>query len=231
VLAQLVFLVGRPEASRDLIAQAMLVRPSDALVLFEAANQSVLDGDTARANELWRASFAADPRQRARIIKLLLPRLSSAEACELLEPDLDGLRAIEANWTVRETPEELEDVRERRLARVLATADNRRAEPATAGRLLLEAGVLQQQLGRPSEALATFQAAVRIDPASFDAHRSVADAAITLEDWTVARRELEWCLLRRPDRGDLREKLGKLRGRLDVAGGNAVVTPHGTSRR
>jgi len=223
VLSQLVFLVGRPEASRDLVAQAMLVRPSDALVLFEAANQSALDGDIARANELWRASFAADPRQRARIIALLLPRLTSSEACDLLEPDLDGLRAIEAAWAVRETPADLEEVRSRRLERAVATAEEWRAQPATACRLLLEAGMLEQRLGHPSEALATFQSAVRTDPSSFDAHRLLADAAIAVEDWTIARRELEWCLLRRPDRGDLREKLGKLRGRRE-----GVVQASGT---
>jgi O-antigen ligase/tetratricopeptide (TPR) repeat protein len=214
-LSQLVFLVGRPEASRDFIAQAMLVRPSDALVLFEAANQSALDGDTARANELWRASFAADSRQRARIIKLLLPRLTSSEACDLLEPDLDGLRAIEAAWAVRETAADLEEVRSRRLERAVATAEEWRAQPSTASRLLLEAGMLEQRLGRPSEALVTFQSAVRTDPSSFDAHRLLADTAIAVEDWSIARRELEWCLLRRPDRGDLREKLGNLRGRRD----------------
>ncbi len=230
VLAQLAFLVGRPEASRDLVAQAMVVRPSDALVLFEAASQSALDGDMVRANELWRASFAADPRQRARIIRLLLPRLTSAEACDLLEPDLAGLRAIDAAWAVRETPKALKEVRERRLARVLSTADEWRAEPATSCRLLLEAGVLEQRLGRTPEALATFQSAVRTDPSSFDAHRLSADAAIAVEDWVVARRELEWCLLRRPDRKDLLEKLGKLRERREGVVQVSGATPAETIR-
>ncbi len=231
VLAQLAFLVGQAEISRDLVAQAMLVRPSDALVLFEAANQSALDGDMDRANELWRMSFAADPRQRARIIKLLLPRLTSAEACELLEPDLDGLRAIDAAWAVRETPEQLEEVRERRRALAFATAGERRAEPATCCRLLLEAGLLEQRLGRPSEALATFRSAVHADPSSFDAHRSVADAAIAVDDREAARKELEWCLLRRPDRTDLREKLGRLRGRRGQAAVEAAAaTPETTLR-
>ena len=224
VLAQVVFLVGRPESARDLVAQAMLVRPSDALVLFEAANQAALDGDADRANELWRASFAADPRQRARIIKLLVRRLTSAEACDLLEPDLDGLRAIDAAWAVYETPEQLAEVREKRRARAVATAGEWMAEPATACRLLMEAGVLEQRLGRPSDALATFLSAVRTDPSSFDAHRLSADAAIAVEDWAIARKALEWCLLRRPDSGDLREKLGKLRGRREEDGRQSAAT-------
>lgn len=230
VLAQLAFLAGRPEAASDLVAQGLLVRPSDSLVLFEVANQAALDGDMDRAAEFWRRSFAADSRQRTRIIAILLPRLSSAEACDLLAPDLDGLRAIDAAWSRREKAEALAEVRERRLERLRASAAER-AEPATRSRLLLEAAAIEQRLGRPAEALATVQEAIRADPSSFEAHRATADAAIVVDDWATAAKELEWCLLRRPDRNDLRGKLGRVEARSRGEGSQSAAAKPEKTRR
>jgi O-antigen ligase/tetratricopeptide (TPR) repeat protein len=210
VLAQLVFLGDEsgPSPSR-LLMQALLVRPNDSLVLFEAANEAALDGDVERAVDLWRRSFAADSRQRQRIIAVLLPRLSSTEACDLLEPDLAGLRAIEAAWSTRETPEDLIETRTRRIDAVLAAATT--ATPTAACLLFLEAAELQRRLGETAAARESLRRAVRHDPASFEARRRLAMAALAAEDWTTARQGLEWCLLRRPHSADLREKLENLR--------------------
>lgn len=230
-LAQLAFLAGRPEAASALVAQAMLVRPADSLVLFEAANQATLDGDPSRAAELWRASFAADRRQRMRIIALLLPQISSAEACDLLEPDLDGLRAIETAWTAREQPEDLAAVRELRRAAATAKAGLDSTTPQAACRLLLEAALVEHRLGHVAEARQTLASAIRADPASYEAHRAAADAAIAAEDWPGAMREVEWCLLRRPDSRDLQEKMGRLRAKRDPGKVEAAAVPNGARPR
>jgi len=210
VLAQLAFLRddAGPSPSR-LLAQALLVRPSDSLVLFEAANEAALEGDAERAVELWRRSFAADGRQRQRIIAVLMPRLSSAEACDLLEPDLAGLRAIDAGWSTRETPEDLVETRSRRIEAALAAAAT--ASPTAACLLFLEAADLQRRLGENTAARDSLRRAVQHDPASYEARRRLAIVALAAEDWTTARQGLEWCLLRRPHSADLREKLENLR--------------------
>jgi O-antigen ligase/tetratricopeptide (TPR) repeat protein len=231
VVAQLAFLAGRPEASAGFVAQALLARPNDSLVLFEGANQAAIDGDGDTAARLWRASFAADRRQRARIIGVLAPMITSGDACELLAPDLDGLRAIEAAWAVRERPEDLKKVRELRRAATFAAAEGKRTNPKAACRLLMEAALLEQRLGRLAEARATLAAAIRIDPSSYDVHRAAADAALAAEDWAAAGRELEWCLLRRPDSRELKEKMEKLRARRDEGGLESAVVPPSLPRR
>jgi O-antigen ligase len=210
VLAHLAFLRddAGPSPSR-LLAQALLVRPNDSLVLFEAANEAALEGDVERAVELWRRSFAADGRQRQRIIAVLRPRLSSSEACALLEPDLTGLRAIDAGWSTRETPEDLVETRSRRIEAALAAATT--AAPTAACLLFLEAADLQRRLGEHAAARESLRRAVQHDPASYEARRRLAIAALDAEDWTTARQGLEWCLLRRPHSADLREKLEGLR--------------------
>lgn len=229
-LAQLAFLAGRPETAPALVAQALAVRPFDSLVLLEAANQALLDGDPGRAAELWRASFAADTRQRTRIVGLLVPRLSSADACDLLAPDLDGLRAIEAAWTAREQPDELTAVRELRLSAVLAEARQATTGPRAACGLFLEAASIERRLGRLADARATLASAIRVDPSSYEAHRAAADAAATAEDWPAAIRELEWCLLRRPDSRDLRETMGRLRARRDLDATGSAAVPAAPNR-
>jgi len=210
VLAHLAFLRDDAEPSPSrLLAQALLVRPNDSLVLFEAANEAALEGDAEQAVQLWRRSFAADGRQRQRIIAVLRPRLSSAEACDLLEPDLAGLRAIDAGWATRETPEDLVETRSRRIEAALAAAAT--ASPTAACLLFLEAADLQRRLGDNAAAKESLRRAVQHDPASYEARRRLAIAALAAEDWTTARQGLEWCLLRRPHSADLREKMESLR--------------------
>ena len=215
VLGNLAFLQTRPELSTACVAQAMRVRPASSLVLFEAANQALIDGDPERADALWRESFAADTRQRGRIIALLLPRISSAEACRLLEPDLDGLRAIDAAWARRESQTELIDLRTLRLQAVLERSNA--SEPSAKCRLLIEAAGLHRGLGQAAEARANLEAAIGAEPASYQAHRALADAALAAEDWKTAQRELEWCLLRRSDSQDLKRTMEKLRS-LQIEG-------------
>jgi hypothetical protein len=208
VVGNLGFLRRRHDLAPTCMAQAVRVRPASSLVLFESASQALIEGHADRATALWQASFAADARQRGRIVALLLPRMSSADACRLLEPDLDGLRHIEATWTPSESAAALLDVRARRLAAVLAAADA--SPPSARSRLLVEAAGLERRLGRANAARERLEAAIVADPASFVAHRALAEAAVATADRETARRELEWCLLRRPDSTSLKRMLEKL---------------------
>jgi tetratricopeptide (TPR) repeat protein len=223
VLGQLAFLEGGGTSlAGTCVAQALNVRPTSATVIFEAANQALLDGDAARAIELWRSSFVADPRQRGRIISILLPRVSAADACELLEPDLDGLRAIDAAWTPRESADQLAVVRGRRLEAVLA-----RAAESPGGKrctLLQEAAGLQVRLGQTAAARRSLEQSAAADPSSYEAHLALADLAITMRDGETARAELEWCLLRRPDSQALRARMEKLAKLVSIR--EAQQQPH-----
>jgi hypothetical protein len=222
VVGNLGFLRRRHDLAAACMAQAVRVRPASSLVLFESAKEALIEGNADRATALWQASFAADARQRGRIIALLLPRMSSADACGLLEPDLDGLRHIEAAWTPAESAAALLDVRARRLAAVLATADA--SPPLARSRLLVEAAGLERRIGRVTVARERLEAAIVADPASFVAHRALAEAAFAAADRETARRELEWCLLRRPDSTSLKRMLDKL-------GTPSPATPAAGTRR
>lgn len=208
VVGNLGFLRRRHDLATACIGQAFRVRPASSLVLFEAANQALIDGHADRATALWQASFAADARQRGRIVAILQPSMSSADACRLLEPDLDGLRAMEAAWAPHESAAALLEVRVRRLAAVLTRADV--SEPADRCRLLVEAAALERKIGRAAMARERLEAAIAADPASFPAHRALAEAAVAAADRETARRELEWCLLRRPESEPLKRLLEKL---------------------
>jgi O-antigen ligase len=209
-LAALAFLES-PDRARAaaFVDQAVLVRPMDGRVLFEAGGQAALDGDQPKALDSWRRSFATGPEMRGRILGILTELgISPTDACDLLAGDLDGLRAIDAAWSGLTGDEALREVRSRRLASVL---DQTRA-PANVGRanltaLHLEAAGLQQRLGDEPAARQSLLDAIRVEPASYSAHLTLADHAVRQADWTTARSEVEWCLLRRPENRQLQEKL------------------------
>jgi tetratricopeptide (TPR) repeat protein len=223
VLANLAFLESfDAELPRRCIAQALAVRPHDGTVLFEAARQAELDGDDARANDLRRECFAVSAEHRDLILNLLRTQITAAEAMALLEPDLPGLRAIDAAWSRQSSPDEMRPVRERRLAAVLAAADEA-ASPRQASQrcgLLCEAASLHRTLGHNEEAAAALSAAIAANPSHYAARLARVDLALALDDPDTAKQHLDWLSLRRPDAKavvDRMHKLKQLRVRLASA--------------
>jgi len=198
-----------PALSRDRILQATLVRPHQALVLFEAAIQASIDGDDGRTTDLLRRSFAASPAQRDRILSLLLPVTNATEACELLEPDLAGLRRIDRFWSERSDPEALRPVRERRLAAALQESSRSRGTART--RLLREAASLESLLGDPAAAMDHLRTVIAESPFDSAARLQLADLAIAAGDVDTAAEQLEWCLLERPDAPAIRSRIDRVR--------------------
>lgn len=213
-LASIAFLTSPdPSLHKLCIDQALLVRPKNSLVLFEAANQAALDGDQERAIELWRTSFAVSGGQRTRILSILRPLVPATEAAAMLAPDLAGLRAIDAMWSRTSTVEEMRPIREQRLEAALIAAADEKRSGSQAG-LLMEAAGLQRTLGDLGAARATLQSAIAAQPSNYQAHLTLADLAMQCGEHDVADRELEWCRLRRPDSEAVRtrqEKLARLR--------------------
>ena len=89
------------------INQALRVRPHEGQVLFEAANQAELDGDQTRAMQLRQQCFAECPSERGRVLNVLLPMMSAVAVCELLQPDVTGLRAIDGLWSRSSSKEDM----------------------------------------------------------------------------------------------------------------------------
>jgi len=213
VLAAVAFLhQPDPALAQACIDQALTVRPHDGQVLFEAAVQAELDGDPAKASHLRQQCFAECPSQRSRILNVLLPMMPATAACELLQPDLTGLRMIDGLWSRHTPAEQMQPVKELRLAAVLAAADE--AESNTRCSLLCEAASLQRTLGDPVLAEATMAEAIAANPNHYGARLAHVDLALAIGDLEAAKRELDWCLLRRPDSQKLQgwvQRLKRLR--------------------
>lgn len=232
VLANLAFLesfdAGLP---RRCIEQAVMVRPHDGTVLFEAARQAEIDGDEKRADALRRECFAVSSEHRSVILSLLRSKVSADEAVAMLAPDLPGLREIDAVWSPQASAEAMRPVRERRLAAVLAAADEASSPQQASQRcsLLCEAASLQRSLGNTELAAAALTAAIRANPSHYAARMARVDLALMLDDPDTARQHLDWLLLRRPDAKAVHDRVNKLkhlRVRLASAPAATTTTPH-----
>ena len=118
-------------------------------------------------------------------------------------------------------------MREQRLASVQAAAEKEQGSGRCV--LLMEAASLQKALGDAHGARLSLDAAVAANPASYQAHLALADQATATAAWDAAKRELEWCLLRRPDSTALRGRLKKLTDLRDAVSGGGMPSPRNAS--
>jgi O-antigen ligase/tetratricopeptide (TPR) repeat protein len=214
VLANLAFLESfDAEVSRRCIEQALAVRPHDGTVLFEAARQAELDGDKKRAAALWRKCFAVSSDHRDVILNLLRTKVSAEQAIVMLDPDLAGLRAIDAAWSRQSSADAMRPVRERLLAALVAAADEASSPKQASQRchLLCEASRLQRALGHAEQAAAMLTAAIAANPSAYAARMARVDLALALDDPDTAKQHLDWLLLRRPDAKTVQDRVNKLK--------------------
>ncbi len=197
---------GLPQAC---INQALRVRPHEGQVLFEAANQAELSGDPTRAMQLRQQCFAECPSERGRVLNVLLPMMSAVAVCELLQPDVTGLRAIDGLWSRSSSKENMKPVKELRLAMVYEAAQQ--VTGTTQSNLLYEAAIIERTLGNTDNAAATITAALVANPNNFQMRVVHIDLALAAGDTTTAKKEIDWCLLRRPDSQKLQGRIQRLK--------------------
>ncbi len=191
------------------IKQALRVRPHEGQVLFEAANQAELDGSPARAMQLREQCFAECPSERGRILNVLIPMMSGIHTCELLTPDVTGLRAIDRLWSQSSSKEEMKPVKELRLAKVYEAAQQ--VKGTTQSNLLYEAAIIERTLGNTENAAATITAALLANSNNYQMRLMHIDLALALGDAATAKQEIDWCLLRRPDSQKLQGRIQQLK--------------------
>ena len=197
---------GLPQACID---QALRVRPHEGQVLFEAANQAELDGDKSLAMQLRQQCFAECPSEQSRVLSVLLPMMSAVTVCELLQPDVDGLRAIDSLWSRLSSKEEMNPVKELRLDKVYEAAQ--KVKGTAQSNLLYEAAILERTLGNNENAATTITAALAANPNNFQMRLVHIDLALSLGDTSTAKKEIDWCLLRRPDSQKLQGRIQQLK--------------------
>ena len=197
---------GLPQACID---QALRVRPHEGQVLFEAANQAELNGDKSRAMQLRQQCFAECPSERGRVLNVLLPMMSAVAVCELLQPDVAGLRAIDSLWSRSSPKEAMKPVKELRLAKVYEAAQQTKGTAQS--NLLYEAAILERTLGNNENAATTITAALAANPNNFQMRLVHIDLSLSLSDTNTAKKEIDWCLLRRPDSQKLQGRIQQLK--------------------
>ena len=191
------------------IDQALCVRPHEGYVLFEAAKQALLDGDREHSIELLQQCFAECPSTRGNVLDVLLPMISAVSACELLQPDVAGLRTIDGLWSRSSSKEEMKPIKELRLAKVHEAVQQ--AKGTAQSNLLYEAAILERTLGNNKNAATSITAALAANPNNFQMRLVHIDLALVLGDTDTAKKEIDWCLLRRPDSQKLQGRIQQLK--------------------
>jgi hypothetical protein len=159
--------------------------------------------------QLQQQCFAECPSERGRVLNVLLPMMSAVAVCELLQPDVTGLRAIDGLWSRSSSKEDMKPVKELRLAKVYKAAQH---EKGTAqSNLLYEAAIIERTLGNTENATATMTAALVANPNNFQMRLVHIDLALAAGDATTAKKEIDWCLLRRPDSQKLQGRIQQLK--------------------
>ena len=153
--------------------------------------------------------FAECPSERGRILNVLIPMMSGIHTCELLTPDVTGLRAIDRLWSQSSSKEEMKPVKELRLAKVYEAAQQ--VKGTTQSNLLYEAAIIERTLGNTENAAATITAALLANSNNYQMRLMHIDLALALGDAATAKQEIDWCLLRRPDSQKLQGRIQRLK--------------------
>lgn len=205
-LAELCFLEGAaPGFKSACIAQAMAVRPHSGKVLFAAGTEAALAGDLAKAIEYWKRTFHSGWEERDQLLDTLVASgVPPAFVLENFQPDLVGLRATYAKYKATPRREDLKLLLVRYIQAAEAVAlPLRGPEAATAW---LEVNELLLEYGDRAQAIERCRRALACDEARYDIHAMYATQLLSVGKYQEAQEHLEWCLLRKPDDADVREK-------------------------
>ncbi len=219
-LAQLCFLDGGDTTAnaQAYMEQALAVRPYDGAILLAAANEAVLAGDYDRALEFWKRSYRAGRVHQRELVRRLVgqvnPQDPSAEVDFFLDnfqPDLPILRHLEKAYA--SIAQDGTDVPTRLLQAYAEAVDaeaERLASGAEAADLWLEARLVRVKLGDQRRAVDCLRRALSCDSSNYKAHYRLALAMIQTQDIDEARRQLEWCLARKPGDRSAQQKLKEI---------------------
>ena len=105
--------------------------------------------------------------------------------------------------------ENMKPVKELRLAMVHEAAQQ--VKGTTQSNLLYEAAIIERTLGNTDNAATTITAALAANPKNFQMRLVHIDLALALGDTNTAKKEIDWCLLRRPDSQKLQGRIQRLK--------------------
>lgn len=208
LLADLGWLNGQtPEREHALLAQAHEIRPFDARVHFLLGREEFLANRPAQALEHWRESFNRDMDYRRQLIAQLSRVLPASFFMENFDIHLDSLVLL------REAYRESTDQKGYRNVLSKLAVEECRAAKSSAGDEAVAHWITAcgcfVELEDDKRATAAAEAAVKQNPASFNARQVLGNLLYDRGDYAGASKHLTWCIRRRPDDEALRARAEK----------------------
>ncbi|MGO8752967.1 MAG: O-antigen ligase family protein [Thermoguttaceae bacterium] len=210
LVAKLCFLDGLGPHAAAYVNQAVAVRPFDGDILFGAGEESWLAGDSSRWLEYMQRAARSGPSFRERVFRGLIdhvPPDGLETAIDFVvrqfHPDLDGVRLLHGVAAGKARGDQLAALKDYYAA--MAAAEARRAEPARAAPLWLEAGGLYRELHRDEPALECLRSACRSSPDDYEICHALALRLMDAGAYGEAENQVQWCIERKPQDESLRQ--------------------------
>jgi tetratricopeptide (TPR) repeat protein len=190
-------------------------------VLYAAATESLLTGDTAHWLEYAKRAASASPRQQQRLIEELVAGASNENLSGLidfvicqLQPNSEGLRSLYAACENRCPAEQLTPLVRYRAQ--WAEKDATGLAGCGAAEVWLEARELYAQLRDDVAALRCTRRALECDPGNWYAHYYLGQCLMQQQSYADAESNFRWCLQRTPDCQTVEAQFrAAMKGRLD----------------
>lgn len=202
-LASLAFLDGAPTAG--LSEQAVLLRPHDGRVLFEAGRGAHLAGDVDGAFALYRRSLRLPGSHRQRLLGTLARVMAADSLIERLSPGGDAIDLVLATYRIAGDADDLAAIAAH--AERLARDEAAELPPRVAAQRWRQLSAVQLSLGRAADAVACARRAYGLAADDFGVRHELALALCAAGEEAEADPHLRWCLARRPDLDYLQKAL------------------------
>lgn len=221
-LSSLAFLVSlEPEMQERFMSQALLVRPFDPFVLFEAGKSKWLAGDTKGAIAHWKQCFHKHAASRKFIVSLLAEHVTAEFWLKEFEPETAGLGLIEREYVKLDRESELPAIRQALAAKHVELAKT--AKKNVAARHLLSAYRQFAKLKNDRWAEACITAAHQSDRQSYPVRIDLARWYLRVGKADDAKKHLMWCRQRKPDDISVRQLLKRIDQAPVAAGAKKAI--------
>ena len=197
VLAELGFLNGMPaEQRKQLVQQALKLRPHDPPILLAAGNLAANQGGIDRAFELWRTASQLDPDIQDNLIQQLAITVPAADLVEQLDLGPQGLLQLYSVHQLQGRVDESQFVAERFLEDLGVHSTSPLADNP---RFWRQCHDMLMTAGRQSAAIECLQEAVTRGDRTVRTRRQLAFALLEAGEESAAIKHLKWCQLRAPE--------------------------------
>lgn len=233
-LAKLTFLEDSSGPSiQDCLNQALIVRPYEGSVVYAAAAEAMLIGNTQQWLELSKRAFRCGHQYQQQIITNLIDNTPPDGIAGIInfivteyQPDLESLRIIYSACSKKVDIEQLKPFCQYMALRAEYEAGKRNDSGAAS--IWLEAQRIHTQLKNDLRALQCARRALECDPNNYQVHYQLALCLMNQGMFADAQSHLHWCLQRSPNDRNVENTMKEaLKGKLEAE--RCATAPQGNS--